>query len=70
MGTFINEPADMQWLADVHTKGEIYGSAMIHGNEDCPESVECWKDAEPNYDQTPDAVWHRNDGDGELYLRS
>lgn len=55
--TYIDGPEDMQWLADVHTRGNIYGAAIITGNEDSPERIECWQSTTPLYLDPPNAVY-------------
>lgn len=48
------------WAFEVHVKqpdtGE-YNSAILHGNEDCPDKIEFWRAANPRYDAPPDYVY-------------
>lgn len=48
------------WIFEVHVKtpdtGE-YNSAVLHGNEDCPETIQLWRDSSPNFGALPDAVY-------------
>jgi len=59
---------DFQWLFDVHIKDPSLAkcrSAMIYGNEDCPDKIEVWFADYPLAYEMPAAVFVRND-DGEL----
>ena len=55
--TFINSPDDMRWLADVHLADLNISwkprSAVIDGNEDCPESIELYPRKDPLYTDLP-----------------
>ncbi len=56
--TFLSAPVDMKWLFDTHLKSKQelrkeYKSAMIYGNEDCPERVELYKKKNPLVTDTP-----------------
>lgn len=61
MSRFLNDLADLQWLTDVHARahaGEVIGSFVITGNEDCPTSIELYRSIEPTIDEQPFAVLH------------
>jgi len=50
--TFINSVDDMSWLFDTHLKENKefypeYNSAILYGNEDCPEKIELYKKKNP-----------------------
>lgn len=49
--TFINTPDDMDWLRDTHLpklpKHYVKGSAVIHGNEDCPDRIDVYTNQDP-----------------------
>lgn len=52
--TFITGAEDMKWLRDVHLPSlpKKYKSALIFGNEDFPDLIQAYEDADPNvYDQ-------------------
>ena len=51
---FINSTEDMAWLADVFKIPGEWGSAIITGNEDSPDSVDLFYSAEPEFTQAPD----------------
>ena len=53
---FINSPADMAWLADVFKIPGEWGSAIITGNEDAPDSIDLFYSAEPEFTQAPDST--------------
>ena len=53
---FINSPEDMAWLADVFKIPGEWGSAIITGNEDAPDSIDLFYSAEPEATQAPDST--------------
>ena len=53
---FINSPEDMAWLADVFKIPGEWGSAIIMGNEDAPDSIDLFCSAEPEFTQEPDST--------------
>ena len=62
--TFINATEDMRWLLQTHLKEHANApavwkakSAMLHGNEDCPQKIELYAKAEPRYDSKPSAAF-------------
>ena len=51
---FLNTSDDIDWLKSVHLKGidlpvqyQEFKSAVLYGNEDCPESVDLYVSADP-----------------------
>ncbi len=49
---FLNAPDDVQWLKETHLQGIAhpdFASFILYGNEDCPEKVYLYANAEPNY---------------------
>ena len=54
---FINSPEDMAWLAGVFKIPGEWGSAIITGNEDAPDSIDLFYSAEPEFTQAPDKVF-------------
>lgn len=56
-GTFLDKPEDIQWLRETHLKNvpnlPAFKSAIIVGNEDCPERIVCYKFKSPRYDACP-----------------
>lgn len=52
----ISGAADMGWLRDTHMQGVDIawaGSAVLHGNEDCPQKIELYDAVEPLVTDTP-----------------
>lgn len=50
--TFMNDAEDIQWLLDVHLSGRRvpeFKSAVVVGNEDCPDLIEIYADYNPHY---------------------
>lgn len=48
--TFLNSPEDMKWLKDVHLPSldpSRHKSAILHGNEDCPERIDVYVSPDP-----------------------
>ena len=46
----LNTKEDLDWLQDVHFKDRVlpdFASAVLIGNEDCPEAIKLYKDKEP-----------------------
>ena len=54
MEQFINTSDDMKWLKDVHIPDlpDNAQSAVIVGNEDCPESIKIYTSQEPRFDDS------------------
>lgn len=52
---FLNSSEDMSWLREVHLPNlsEKYQSAVIYGNEDCPERIDAYTEAEPICSEEP-----------------
>ena len=55
---FINSPEDMEWLFEVHNVKDVRiswepKSAIIYGNEDCPDRIDLYPVAEPNWNDPP-----------------
>lgn len=52
MQQFLNDPDDVQWCKDVHLQG-LHGlrftSFVIIGNEDSPDELHLYADADPHY---------------------
>ncbi len=63
--TFLNTPADIAWLRDVHCPNMPLGirSAILHGNEDAPVKVEAWRTVNPHHMAPPDYVRSFDDYD-------
>lgn len=55
MQQFLNDPDDVQWCKDVHLsesatlQGLRFASFVIIGNEDSPEELHLYADADPHY---------------------
>ncbi len=54
--TFLDTEVDMKWLFDTHLKpanridmptGYVFASALLYGNEDCPQLIDLWVSREP-----------------------
>jgi len=60
MQAFLNAPEDMDWLFEVHLPyrrdHDQWQSAVIHGNEDCPERIELYASADPLYTDQPEVI--------------
>jgi hypothetical protein len=46
----------LQWARDVHEVPEWAQCIILHGNEDWPEKIECFRDANPSFDDVPNLV--------------
>lgn len=70
---FLHHPDDMQWLREVHLRDvPVLGkpltecrSAIIEGNEDCPDKITLYWARSPLAYEMPAAVLERSE-DGEL----
>ncbi len=53
--TLINTLDDMQWLRDVHLRRlpSKYKSAVILGNEDCPDEIQVYARRDPKITDKP-----------------
>ena len=74
MQTFLNEYEDMDWLWSTHLeKFRLmrldFKSAIIHGNEDCPQKIELFKAPNPRYDAKPDKIFVLQDGDDGFFYK-
>ena len=50
----------IQWCYEVHVKRDLgtqYKSAVLYGNEDCPERIEFYTQAEPKLRDRVAFVW-------------
>lgn len=50
----------IQWAFEVHIKQvdtQVFNSAILHGNEDSPESIHFYATDNPRYDDAAIAVW-------------
>jgi hypothetical protein len=63
---------DLQWLKEAHLKDlisdgqyERVHSAVISGNEDCPEAVELYCSKNPMMNEKPEFTFERN-SEGDL----
>ena len=61
---FLNIRVDMEWLREVHLPelGEEYLSAMVYGNGDSPDAIECYLVANPEVTDRPQ-IWVRIEED-------
>lgn len=53
---FYNGNEDCAWLLDTALRGyevPIFRSFVLHGNEDCPQTIELYTVANPNHDVPP-----------------
>ena len=57
-GTLLTRVYDMNWLREVHLPklAAEYQSAVMYGNEDAPEQIECYLAAEPEVTDWPQ-IW-------------
>jgi len=65
--TFINTPDAMKWLLETHVKDLAISweprSALIVGNEDCPDEIHLWPARNPVVADTPLIGHYRSDTD-------
>jgi hypothetical protein len=75
--SFLNSADDMKWLRDVHLRGlnQKFKSAVVTGNEDCPERVEVFERRDPHvgdkavvYVRTDDCNLERTGAQGHFRL--
>lgn len=55
----------IQWAFEVHVKQPDtrgFNSAILHGNEDCPESIHFYTSPDPRYNDKAVAVWTPESG--------
>jgi hypothetical protein len=55
---FLNAPADIEWLFDVHLSDyplwrDRTKSFILYGNEDCPQRVELFESSDPTVSEKP-----------------
>lgn len=50
---FMRDPDSLQWLRDVHNVPADMKSAIVAGNEDCPNRIDAWRSSDPDYDEAP-----------------
>lgn len=59
--TFLDTPADLQWLRDTHLKAvpnvPAFASAMVAGNEDAPTMITLYASSSPHVMELPVAVY-------------
>jgi hypothetical protein len=65
----ITDETDFHWLWDVHNVPGGYHFAILHGNEDSPQSIELWRSAEPKFGESPDLVM-APDANGKMQILS
>lgn len=65
--TILNTPEDVQWLEDTHLSSRYYdgprlafASAVVCGNEDCPERIDLYVTAEPLVSDVPLSLYLEN----------
>jgi hypothetical protein len=63
--TLINKPEELRWLRQTHLPlgTPAFRSAIIDGNEDCPDKVTLYANADPNVTDRPVATYRSEDGD-------
>jgi hypothetical protein len=73
MGEILLSGNDIQWLKDTHLKGvetPEFKSAVIVGNEDCPNTIRLYTSENPLVTDEPVAVYYLVSGDeGYTYIR-
>lgn len=74
--TFLNDPEDVAWLRSTHLTPDNlvpdaavppFHSFTLEGNEDSPEKLTLYADADPNLDDRPVGVYQRTE-DGRYEL--
>jgi hypothetical protein len=69
---FYNTADDIDWLKCTHLSGKIlpeFNSFIQHGNEDCPEKIELFSDANPHVKTKPCVVFELRDEPQFHYVR-
>jgi hypothetical protein len=67
--TFINSTEDMLWLRETHLKLAVncecnhFKSAIIYGNEDCPQMIDLYLETEPVVCDLPFRLLYNGDTD-------
>lgn len=65
---FLNSPDDCQWLRDTALRGvdgvRPFNSFVLYGNEDAPDRVDLYTDADPLYRDT----CQRIEFDGDIII--
>lgn len=79
MQTFLDTPADCQWLRETHLAPKRlfapeepvpgFDSCVLHGHETGPDKMELYSLASPTIHDTPVAVYQW-DSESDLYRRS
>jgi hypothetical protein len=58
--TFLNTKSDMEWLFSTHLANRFefkhFHSAILYGNEDCPEKVDLFFREEPLVSDEPHTI--------------
>ena len=58
VGAFLNTMDDIAWLREVHLfdLSKDCKSAMLYGNEDSPDQIECYLSKDPTINDWPE-IW-------------
>jgi len=65
---FLNHPDDISWLNETHLRDFPpleFEAFVLSGNEDCPDRLDLYKSAHPEYNTRPVLVLVRDEA-GEL----
>ena len=54
--TVLETEEDIKWLIDVHHVPTNIRFAILYGNEDAPDRIECWSMEDPTVDIKPNLV--------------
>lgn len=63
--TVLDATEDIAWLRDMHCPAlpNDIMFVILYGNEDAPEKVEAWREANPHYQCPPAYVWENSGTD-------
>lgn len=50
----LTAPEDLEWAREVHAVPEWARFVILYGNEDSPQSIECYQHDNPRYDAKPE----------------
>jgi hypothetical protein len=54
---YMDAPEDIAWAVSVHGVPAETLALVLYGNEDCPDRIECYREAQPLVTDTPFAVF-------------
>lgn len=80
MESLINSPEDVRWLRETHLAAPnlhnlkpadlpTFESALLTGNEDCPDAIALYADREPLFHDSPVMVLELHDVTRTYFIR-